>query len=186
LGGVGLFPVGSGCLLSSPRRSMVRTHSLLSMYISSKLPVGNLICEGGLAMHKDGKTSDGNGGLRQKFCCLFRNSKTGECPCNHKNWNNDKKNRGFIKYVSIPDDCRLSINRQCLRFKRIYTLRSECERYNSRFKNMGQEGLWVRNGQSAANLNTIAHIAALAVAKAAVVTRNSVFHRSMKAMGGIT
>ena len=36
-----------------------------------KLPAGNPFCEAGLAMHKDGKTSDGNGGLRQKFCCPF-------------------------------------------------------------------------------------------------------------------
>lgn len=38
------------------------------------------------------------------------------------------------------------------------------ERYNSRFKAAGQERLWVRNGSSAENLNTIAHITALAVA----------------------
>lgn len=37
----------------------------------AKLPVGNLLCEAGLAMHKDGKTSD-NGRTRQKFCCPFR------------------------------------------------------------------------------------------------------------------
>ena len=29
---------------------------------------GNPVCDAGLAMHKDGKTSDGHGGLRQKFC----------------------------------------------------------------------------------------------------------------------
>lgn len=135
---------------------------------SKALSDGNPVCAAGLAMHKDGKTTD-NGRTRQKFCCPFRQSKTGECPCNHKNWNNGKKNRGCTKYKTVPNDYRLSIDRECLRFKRIYALRTECERYNSRFKSTGQERLWVRNGASAANLNTLAHISALAVALAAVL-----------------
>ena len=136
---------------------------------SKALPAGNLICDAGLAMHKDGKTTDGRGGIRQKYCCPFRQSKTGVCPCNHKNWNNGKKNRGCTKYKTVPDDYRLSIDRSCLYFKRTYALRTECERYNSRFKSTGQERLWVRNGASAASLNTLAHISALAVALAAVL-----------------
>ena len=143
-----------------------------------KLAVGNPICEAGLAMHKDGKTTDNNR-TRQKFCCPFRQSKTGACPCNHKNWNNGKKNRGCTKYKTITTDYRLSIDRECLRFKRIYALRTECERYNSRFKSTGQERLWVRNGASAANLNTLAHISALAVALAAVL-HGSHSYRSAK------
>ena len=143
-----------------------------------KLSVGNPICEAGLAMSKDGKTTN-NGRTRQKFCCPFRQSKTGVCPCNHKNWNNGKKNRGCTKYKTVPDDYRLSIDRECLRFKRIYALRTECERYNSRFKASGQERLWVRNGTSAANLNTLAHISALAVALAAVL-HGSHSYRSAK------
>lgn len=145
-----------------------------------KLPAGNLICEAGLAMHKDGKTRD-NGRTRQKFCCPFRHSKSRSCPCNHKNWNNGKKNRGCTKYQTIPDDYRLAIDRECLLFKRAYALRSECERYNSRFKSTGQERLWVRNGRSAANLNTLAHISALAVALAAVLSRTPHSYRSTKA-----
>lgn len=43
------------------------------------LSAGNPVCAAGLAMHKDGKTTD-NGRTRQKFCCPFRQSKTGECP----------------------------------------------------------------------------------------------------------
>lgn len=116
-----------------------------------KLSVGNPICEAGLAIRKDGKTTDGGGGIRQKYCCPFRQSKAGVCPCNHNNWNNGKKNRGCTKYKAIPTDYRLSIDRECLRFKRVYALRTECERYN------------------AANLNTVAHISALAVALAAVL-----------------
>lgn len=144
------------------------------------LSSGNPLCEAGLAMHKDGKTSDNNGGLRQKYCCPFRQSKTGCCPCNHKNWNNGKKNRGCTKYKAIPDEYRSSIDRECLRFKRIYALRTECERYNSRFKGTGQERLWVRNGKSAENLNAIAHITALVVAFAAVVSGSRHSYRSIK------
>lgn len=69
---------------------------------SKKLASGNPICEAGLAMHKDGKTTD-NGRTRQKYCCPFRQSKTGQCPCNHRNWNNGKKNRGCTKYPE-PDN----------------------------------------------------------------------------------
>ena len=78
-------------------------------------------------MHKDGKTTD-NGRTRQKYCCPFRQSKTGVCPCNHKNWNNGKKNRGCTRYKTVPNDYRLSIDRSCLYFKRTYALRTECER----------------------------------------------------------
>ena len=145
---------------------------------SKALPAGNLICDAGLAMHKDGKTTD-NGCTRQKFCCPFRQSKTGVYPCSHKNWNNGKKNRGCTKYKTVPNDYRLSIDRECLRFKRIYALRTECERCNSRFKSTGQERLWVRSGTSAANLNTLAHISALAVALAAVL-HGSHSYRSAK------
>ena len=147
-----------------------------------KLPIGNPICEAGLAMHKDGKTSDGHGGKRQKYCCPFRQSKTGVCPCNHENWNNGKKNRGCTKYQKIPDNYRLSIDRNSKEFKRKYALRTECERYNSRFKTTGQERLWVRNENSAKNLNTISHISALTVALTAVISKSSHSYRSMKSL----
>ena len=145
---------------------------------SKALSAGNPVCEAGFAMHKDGKMTN-NGRTRQKYCCPFRQSKTGVCPCNHKNWNNGKKNRGCTKYKTIPNDYRLSIDRGCLCFKRTYALRTECERYNSRFKSTGQERLRVRNGASAANLNTLAHISALAVALAAVL-HGSHSYRSAK------
>ena len=87
-----------------------------------KLSVGNPICEAGLAISKDGKTTDGRGGIRQKYCCPFRQSKTGVCPCNHKNWNNGKKNRGCTKYKAIPttdfpltgNACILSVSMLCV------------------------------------------------------------------------
>jgi IS5 family transposase len=146
-----------------------------------KLPLGNPICEAGLAMHRDGKFSDQNR-TRQKFCCPFKRSKSGECPCAHTNWNNGKKNRGCTKYVSISDDYRLSIDRHSAHFKSVYTLRTECERYNSRFKSTGQERLWVHNQNSAQNLNSIAHISLLAIALAAVVTQSAISYRCTKSV----
>ena len=146
-----------------------------------KLPAGNPICEAGLAMHKDGKFSD-RGRTRQKYCCPFKHSKSDECPCNHSNWNNGKKNRGCTKYVTIPDDYRLSIDRNSISFKTIYALRTECERYNSRFKDTAQERMWVRNMNSVTNLNTIAHIALLTIAITAVTTNRKPSVRSRKAL----
>ena len=90
-----------------------------------------------------------------------------------------RKIGGCVKYRIVPTDYRLSIDRSCLCFKRTYALRTECERYNSRFKASGQERLWVRNGASAANRNTLAHISALAVALAAVL-HGSHSYRSAK------
>ena len=146
-----------------------------------KLASGHPICEAGLAMHKDGKFSD-NGRTRQKYCCPLKNSKCASCPCNHKNWNNGKKHRGCTKYVTLPDDYRLSIDRECVSFKKIYALRTEAERYNSRFKQTGQERLWVHSFKAAQNLNTVAHIALLAVASAAVITKSDCSYRCLKSV----
>lgn len=66
----------------------------------SKYQVGNPVCEAGLVIHKDGKTTN-SGHTCQKFCCPFRQSKTGCYPCNHKSWNNGRKNRGCMKYKTI-------------------------------------------------------------------------------------
>ena len=145
------------------------------------LPQGNPVCEAGLAMWKDGKFSD-NGRTRQKFCCPLKNSKNEICPCHHKNFYNGKKHRGCTKYITIPDDLRLSVDRGSQYFKATYSLRTECERYNSRFKNTGQERMWVRNQASVTNLNTLAHISLLAVAVAAVTTRPDQSYRKLKSI----
>jgi hypothetical protein len=144
-----------------------------------KLSVGNPICEAGLAMNRDGKFSD-RGRTRQKFCCPFKRSKYAVCPCNHKNFKAGNKATGCTKYVTIPDDYRLSINRDSKDFKSVYALRSECERYNSRFKATGHERLWVKNGNSVRNLNTVAHISLLAVAIAAVESKSDISYRCVK------
>jgi len=144
-----------------------------------KLPSGHPICEAGLAMNKDGKSYD-RGRTRQKYCCPFKLSKSASCPCSHKNWNNGKKAKGCTKYVTIPDDYRLSIDRNCASFKKLYALRSEAERYNSRFKQTGQERLWVCGFNSARNLNTVSHIALLVVAYITVVTKSDYSYRCLK------
>ena len=147
-----------------------------------KLPVGNPICDAGLAMHRDGKYND-RGRTVQKFCCPFKKSShKNDCPCNHKAFNKNSKHTGCSKYITIPDDYRLSINRESIEFKSVYSLRTECERYNSRFKLSGQERLWVRNGKSAENLNSIAHISLLAIALAAIVTNSKVSYRCIKSV----
>ena len=146
-----------------------------------KLPIGNPICDAGLAMIRDGKFSD-KGRTRQKFCCPFkRTSLKNDCPIGHKAFKKGN-NTGCTKYITIPDDYRLSINRDTIEFKSVYALRTECERYNSRFKSSGQERLWVRSGKSAENLNSIAHISLLAIALAAVVTKNNTSYRCLKSM----
>ena len=146
-----------------------------------KRPIGNPICEAGFAMHKDGRFSDSNR-TRQKFCCPFkRTSHIHDCPVNHSRFRKGK-NTGCTKYVTVPDDYRLSIVRDCVSFKSVYALRTECERYNSRFKSTGQERLWVRNRASAQNLNTIAHISLLAVAVAAISTKSQFSYRQLKSL----
>ena len=142
--------------------------------------VGNIVCEAGFAMHKDGKDPSG-GRLRQKYCCPFKNSKDDSaCTCAHKNYFNGKKNRGCTKFVTLPDNYRLSIDRSCISFKKIYAMRTEIERYNARFKKMGQERMWVRSMNAVQNLSTLAHISLLAVATAAVLTQRSFLKLSLK------
>lgn len=82
-----------------------------------------------------------------------------------------RKNRVCTKYVTIPDDYRLSIDRCSIAFKSVYALRTETERYNLRFKLAGCERVFVRNGNSEKNLNTIAHISLLSIAITAVITK---------------
>ncbi len=93
-----------------------------------------------------------------------------------------QENRGCFKYITIPDDYRLSIDRDGVSFKKIYALRTEAERYNARFKQTGQERAWVHSFNAVQNLNTIAHIALLAVAIAATVTQSDYSVRCLKAL----
>ena len=143
------------------------------------LPTGTPVCEVGLSMNRDGKSYDRNR-TRQKFCCPFK--LVGICPIHHPKFYNGKKHRGCTKYITIPNDLRLSIDRAGKYFKNTYSLRMECERYNSRFKYTGQERMWVRNKSSVTNLNTIAHISLLAVAVCAVAMPGSQSYRKLKSI----
>lgn len=141
---------------------------------------GSIVCEAGFAMHKDGKDHS-NGRYRQKYCCPFKNSKDDNaCICAHANYFNGRKNRGCTKYITLPDDYRLSIDRSCVSFKEIYALRTEIERHNARFKRTEQERMWVRSMQAAQNLSTLAHIALLAVAAVAVFSKRPSLKLSLK------
>ena len=132
----------------------------------------------GFAMNKDGKTTD-NGHTRQKYCCPFRQSKTGVCPCSHKNWNNGKKNRGCTKYKTVPDDYRLPLTAAVSILNGLTPCVQSTKDTTPALRRLGRNVLWVRNGTSAANLNTLAHISALAVALAAVL-HGSHSYRSVK------
>lgn len=143
------------------------------------LPAGTPVCEAGLSMNRDGKSYDRNR-TRQKFCCPFKH--VGICPIHHPKFYNGKKHRGCTKYITLPNDLRLSIDRTGKYFKNTYSLRMECERYNSRFKYTGQERMWVRNKSSVTNLNTIAHISLLAVAVCAVAMPGSQSYRKLKSI----
>lgn len=144
---------------------------------SKLLSQGNPVCEAGLVMWKDSTFSD-RGRTRQKFCCLLKSFTDTDCPCHHKNFYNGKKHYGCPRYMTIPDDLVLLLDRNSKYFKNAYSLRTECERYHSRFKNTGQERMWVRNQSSVANLNTIAHICLLAVA--AITIPRSRSYRKLK------
>lgn len=145
------------------------------------LPQGNSICEARFAMWKEDRFSDRDC-TRQKFYCPLKSSKNTDCPCHHKNFYNDKKHRGYTKYITIPDDVRLSIDRNNKYFKSNYSLRTECERYNSQFKNTDQERMWVRNITSVTNLNTFAHISLLAVAIVALAHDLKQSYRKIKSI----
>ena len=143
-----------------------------------KLPSGRPLCEAGLAMLKDGKSYDRNR-TRQKYCCPLKGKKNAVCPCSHKCFGNV---RGCVKYITVPDDYRLSIDRNSIAWRSIYSLRTEAERYNSRVKQAGCERVFVRNENSVKNLNSIAHIALLAIAIATVSLKKNVSYRSVKSV----
>ncbi|MDK2800422.1 MAG: hypothetical protein PWP27_1684 [Clostridiales bacterium] len=119
-------------------------------------------------MHKDGKQYLKNA-IKQNFCCPFRTSKDDSlCSCKHPKYFNGKKNRGCVRYITTGTNYRGSINRESVFFKKIYALRTESERYNSRWKSLNLEHASVRNMDSVRNLNTTSHICLLTVAIAAI------------------
>ena len=89
-------------------------------------------------------------------------------------FNSDIVGTNRVCYVGLDND------RDSKYFESNYSLRTECERYNSRFKNTGQERMWVRNKASVTNLNTLAHISLLAVAVAAITSHSGQSYRKLK------
>lgn len=80
-------------------------------------------------------------------------------------------------------ECIIPLNkRNAKNPKKLYALRTEAERYNSCFKQTGQERLWVHGFNAAQNLNSVAHIALLAVALASVVTKSDCSYRCLKSL----
>ena len=81
------------------------------------LSAGNPVCEAGLAMHKDGKTTD-NHCTRQKFCCPFRQSKTGVSLVTTKTGTTARKNgaapsiRPFQTITDFPLTAAASVSRE--------------------------------------------------------------------------
>lgn len=142
---------------------------------------GTLLCDAGLKMKNGGTFSD-SGRTRRKFICPIRTSKTDTCACNHKNFFNGKKTRGCNRYITVPNTLRLRVDRNSKYFKTTYSLRSECERYNSRFKRTGQERAFVRNISSVTNLNTIAHISLLAVVISSIKSKSNQSYRKLKSL----
>ena len=91
---------------------------------SKRLAAGNPICEAGLAMSKDGRRLMDMAGSARNSAALSSSPRQPSVPVT-------------TKYKAIPSDYRRSIDRECLRFKRTYALRTEYERYNSHFKETG-------------------------------------------------
>ncbi len=133
---------------------------------------GHVVCDAGIPMIKDGKEYF-DGFIKQKHRCKYYKSKNDSlCPCYHPKYFNGKKYRGCIKYTSISTDYRSSIDRNSIYFKSKYKLRTESERYNSRFKALDFERAYVRNIDSVSNLNTFGHITLLTLAIVAYKSGN--------------
>ena len=100
-----------------------------------------------------------------------------------KQWKEDLLSLLSEKSTRITAVERISaLAMSLISFKKIYALRTEAERYNSRFKSTGQERLWIHSLNAAKNMNSFAHIALLAVAVAAVVTKSACSYRSLKSV----
>lgn len=124
-------------------------------------PEGHMMCDAGLIMRPNGKQYFMDR-TKYKYICPFRRSSDDKaCPCGHKKYFNGKKHRGCTKYVTVGCDYRSSIDTTSAKFKKIYALRTESERLNSRIKSLEIEHPMVRNISSIKNFNTLASICVL-------------------------
>jgi len=116
------------------------------------------LCEAGLVMHKSGHVYR-ESGIRFKFCCPYKNSKSKSCPCSHPNFHKPVKNRGCIKWMCVKSaNLRNCVDRDSPAFKALYAKRTAIERYNARFKFLENERAFVRNKRSVSAIVSISHI----------------------------
>lgn len=115
-------------------------------------------CDAGLTMHRDGHIYR-KSGVRFKFCCPYKASKSKSCPCGNPNFDKSAKNKGCIKWMCVKAaNLRNSADRNSPAFKARYAKRTAIERYNSRFKFLANEQAYVRNLNSVSTIVSISHI----------------------------
>ncbi len=135
---------------------------------------GNRICLAGFEMLCWGKYKEGNR-TRVKFVCPIIHSKKFKkehpfCPWMHPQF---VKGTGCFAYTQVvSEDIRKQIAYGTPEFKKIYNLRSGCERIFSRLLDLCMQNPSVRGLQAISNHCTIAHITVLLVALTAAKTGN--------------
>jgi transposase len=140
------------------------------------------VCDAGLTMHKDGHIYR-KSGVRFKFCCPFKNSKSKNCPCNHPDFLKSAKNKGCIKWMCVKAaNPRNSADRNSPAFKFLYAKRTAIERYNSRFKFLNNERAYVRNLRSVSAIVSISHICLQLTAIVSAKDANLKLVRSLSAL----
>ena len=137
-------------------------------------PSGNRICLAGFEMLYWGKFKE-KGRTRVKFVCPIIHSKKFRkdhpfCPWMHPQFT---KGTGCFAYTQVlSEDIRKQIAYGTPKFKKIYNLRSGCERIFSRLLDLCMQNPSVRGLQAISNHCTIAHITVLLVALTAAKTGN--------------
>jgi hypothetical protein len=137
-------------------------------------PSGNRICLAGFEMLYWGKYKEGNR-TRIKFVCPIIHSKKFKkenpfCPWMHPQF---VKGTGCFAYTQVvSEDIRQQIAYGTPKFKKVYHLRSGCERIFSRLLDLCMQNPSVRGLRAVSNHCTIAHITVLLVALTAAKTGN--------------
>lgn len=135
---------------------------------------GNRICLAGFEMLYWGKYKEGNR-TRIKFVCPIIHSKKFRkshpfCPWMHPQF---VKGTGCFAYTQVlSEDIRKQIAYGTPKFKKVYNLRSGCERIFSRLLDLCMQNPSVRGLRAISNHCTIAHITVLLIALTAVMTGN--------------
>lgn len=135
---------------------------------------GNRICLAGFEMLYWGKYKEGNR-TRVKFVCPIIHSKKFKkehhfCPWMHPQF---VKGTGCFAYTQVvSEDIRKQIAYGTPKFKKVYNLRSGCERIFSRLLDLCMQNPSVRGLQAVSNHCTTAHITVLLIALTAAKTGN--------------